>query len=544
MSVKRLTAMVWCLVIVVAVAAAQGVKCAWGTTDERYNSVEQFPSGRRAVPVLELTAWRGERVNAQFVVMNQGAETAVVSFSASPLTSKYGKEITDVVSGGFVENVIADRYSDCGYHDLEQYGNRPMPDRISRSQATALASGSVMGAWLTLRVPQEAQADTYRGIINITSEGTSSTLSYRLHVVDRVLPPPSEWSFHLDFWQHPYAVARYHDVPLWSQEHFDLMRPIMEELASAGQKVVTATLTPRPWNGQSQDPYGTMVTWMKRIDGTWLYDFTVFDTWVEFMASCGIDRQINCFSMIPWHLSFEYFDQATGQLQEIKCAPGEQAYNDFWGGMLREFVVHLREKGWLEKTTIAMDERQPEQMRQAMDLIKSVAPELKVSLAGNYHPEIESDLCDYCVDYSQIDLMSRSVVERRRNEGLITTFYTCCSTEVPNTFTFSSPAEAELLPWLAAAYGFDGYLRWAFNNWTLTPLLDSRFRSWPSGDTYIIYPFAETSVRWERLVEGVQQYEKWRILGADPKLVTPLQKVSPMPIMSRRMARARAALNK
>ena len=63
----------------------------------------------------------------------------------------------------------------------------------------------------------------------------------------------------------------------------------------------------KPWNGQTEDFFETMVTWMKKADGTWSFDYTVFDRWVEFMMSVGIDQQINCYSMVPWELSFQYF---------------------------------------------------------------------------------------------------------------------------------------------------------------------------------------------------------------------------------------------
>ena len=110
--------------------------------------------------------------------------------------------------------------------------------------------------------------------------------------------------------------------PCGVREHLDAMRPLMKMLADAGQKIITATLTHKPWNGQTEDYFDTMVTWMKRADGTWAFDYTVFDRWVEFMMSVGIDKQINCYSMVPWELSFQYFDQATNSLQFVKTAPG------------------------------------------------------------------------------------------------------------------------------------------------------------------------------------------------------------------------------
>ena len=79
-------------------------------------------------------------------------------------------------------------------------------------------------------------------------------------------------------------------------------------------------------------------------------------------------------------------------------------------------------------------------------------------------------------------------------------------------FTFSDPAEAVYAGWYTAACGYDGFLRWAYNSWVGEPLTDSRFRTFPAGDTYIIYPGARSSVRFERLVEGIQDAEKISIL--------------------------------
>ena len=99
----------------------------------------------------------------------------------------------------------------------------------------------------------------------------------------------------------------------------------------------------------------------------------------------------------------------------------------------------------------------------------------------------------------------------------MTTYYTCCTEPRPNTFTFSEPAEAEWLAWHSAKENLDGYLRWALNSWVKNPLQDSRFTAWAAGDTYMIYPGARSSIRLERLTEGVQAFEKIRILKEELK---------------------------
>lgn len=39
-----------------------------------------------------------------------------------------------------------------------------------------------------------------------------------------------------------------------------------------------------------------------------MYDYTVFGCWVEFMHSYGVGPYIYCYSVIPWELTFCYYD--------------------------------------------------------------------------------------------------------------------------------------------------------------------------------------------------------------------------------------------
>ena len=207
----------------------------------------------------------------------------------------------------------------------------------------------------------------------------------------------------------------------------------------------------------------------------------------------------------------ENVDSETKEMVDTLIArPGSKVYEDHWREFLLDFTAHLKEKGWFEKTAIAMDERPVEDMQKAIEFVTRTVPGLKITLAGGYHPEIENDLFDMCVASYQI--VPEDVMERRNRDGKFTTYYTCCEEAFPNNFTFSPPAESTWQAWHAAYKGYSGYLRWAYMSWVLDPLQDSRFRNWPAGDTYFVYPESRSSIRFERLREGIQDYEKIRII--------------------------------
>lgn len=483
----------------------------WGSIDVRYDESITPCIGPKT---LQLAGWRGERVMAQALVQAPAGAEGVAYF-LSDLRGPGWVIPAAQAETGWVTTVWTDCLNPdgtgCGDRsDRSPFDSSRVADRIDiHTQMLTLAPGEQQGLWLSLDIPREARPGKYRGTLSFTSGGkTFASLAFVVNVAPLCLPERT--AFHLDLWQNPFAVARIEGVPLWSEAHLAAMRPLMERLARAGQKVVTCSIMHYPWNGQTYDPFLSMVTWTKTVDGGWRFGYEVFDRWVEFMISCGISERINCYSMVPWALSFPYFDEATATMQVVHAAPGEPEYDRMWTAMLKSFARHLKEKGWFERTAIAMDERPFETMLRTLDVIRAGDPGFHVALAGNWYPELETELDDYCLPVAVP--FPDDVLAARKARGAVSTFYTCCAEGYPNTFTFSPPAEAEWIGWHVAARSLDGYLRWAYNSWTADPVNDSRFRSWAAGDTYLVYPGNCPSVRFERLVRGIQQWEKIRVL--------------------------------
>ncbi|ADV42795.1 DUF4091 domain-containing protein [Bacteroides helcogenes] len=500
-----------------AVAGEPPLRVSWATTDYLADRSE-YPFTVDCPGRQQFVAWRGERLHAKALIWSSDREGEVSFTIEQPENARWVDESTT----GFMRYVMTDELNKdgkggCGYRpDKTQFDSSLVADRIEPIRSMRYEAKTVQPVWITFDVPHDAAPGLYKGSVTVKYGDTvCRILPYSIRVIDRTLPLPGEQKFHLDLWQNPFAVARMAGVPLWSKEHFEAMRPLMERLAKAGQRGITASITHKPWNGQTYDYFENMITEIKRADGTWIYDYTVFDRWVEFMRSCGVRPYIYCYSVIPWKLTFRYYDQATNRMVDRKMEVSDQEFDGYWVAKLKAFASHLKEKGWFEQTIIAMDERPKESMEAALRVIRKADPMYKISLAGNYHEEWNGELFDYCIGYN--DKYPDGVVEGRREKGKITTFYTCCTEVYPNTFTFSQPVEASALGLVAAERGLDGYLRWAYNSWVESPGQDSRFSAWAAGDTYLVYPKNESSARFEKLIEGIQMFEKIQVLKADTK---------------------------
>lgn len=465
----------------------------------------------------ETDVWKGERVSTQMVLWSKDSITKA-QIEKNDFISESGDKIdSDNIEIQFVKYVITDEFAGgCGYRKPEDFDASLAADALEPLSTYAMKANEARPVWITINTPPQTNPGRYRSNIVLKIEGQKSKeFELILNVIDKTLPNAKDWEFHLDLWQNPYAIARYHDVEAWSQAHWDLLKPIMKRLANAGQKVITVSLNKRPWGGQTYDQFESMIGWIKKEDGSWSYDYTIFDKWVQFMMELGIDNQISCYSMVPWGNELYYFDNQEGNEIKVIAPPGTKEYDAIWKPFLIDFKEHLVSKGWNNITRIAMDERGPKEMKAMLELINEIAPEFGVSLADNHksYKQYPNELKDMSVAFGH-PVDEEDLVIRKQN-GYISTHYVCCSDQFPNTFTFSDPMEGIFIGWYSMAAKFDGFLRWAYNSWVENPLQDSRFRSWPAGDTYLVYPSNRSSIRFETLRDGIEDAEKIRILRED-----------------------------
>ncbi len=447
---------------------------------------------------IKLVGWKGERVNGQIIVSAEQnlSQLRVVS---SPLKGEQGSL---PVKSSFVKFTKAQ--------------GKPTADIISNTENERLEqqAGINRTVWVSVDIPKNAKPGIYKGKIKVLAKNEKSILvPVEIQVLNKTLPSPNQWKMHLDLWQHPESVARWHGVEAWSPEHFALMKPIMKRLADAGQKVITCSIIDEAWGGQTFDHFPAMIEWIKKKDGTLTWDYTNFDKWVSFMINdVGIKDQISCYTMIPWSMKVRVLNEATGEYEDMDNKPGDPSFEKLWGPFLSDFAKHVKQKGWEDITCIGIDERPDHMVKAAKEVIDKYSPKMKIVSAVNHPSAMSDSVYDLSPILFHFNTVTPEMLQKRKAAGQKTTFYVCCGPDKPNTFTNSPLAESEWMGLFAAANNADGFLRWAYNSWGRNPLETTAFGSWRDGDCYLVYPGNLSSLRFEKLRDGIEEFEKINLL--------------------------------
>ena len=487
-----------------------GLHVAFGSTDELYLRCE--------VPVLKerqvwnATGWKGERLNAQVLVWSPNSQEQI-RFQVTDLKNEKG----EVIEKGQIRfNLVRYVLSNFPYRaknfscEVTNQMAYLIPDRLENFERFALPGRTVRPVWLSLDIPVTAQPGDYHGSLQVSASNASSTLLLRIHVQQMILPNPRNWKFRLDLWQNPWAVASYFHVRPWSEEHKTLLRAHLKLYADAGGKYVTTYCVHSPWSDNSFFLERTMIDLIKTFSGSWKFDYSIFDQYINLASEVGVDRAITIFTPIPWGNRFRYLDEKSDNYVTEQWSPKSEQFKTFWNLFLNDLKLHLLNKGWFEKIYLGINENPLDLTVAAVKVIKDNSKDWKITYAGDWHREVSSLLDDYSAIVTREPDMKQ--VQERAARGFTTTYYVCCSPPQPNNFVFSAPIEGRYIAWYAAARGYSGFLRWAYDAWPADPMRDARHTLWPAGDCFLVYPGANSSIRFEKLREGIADYEKIIIL--------------------------------
>lgn len=488
-----------------------GLHVAFGSTDEAYFRSE-VPVFNDEIKTWEETGWRGERLNA--VILAWSPDTiSQVRFILNDLKDIKGNILSksnfklDLVRYVLSNYPYDAREVNCGEAQMNKI--YLMPDRLEKFDRFDIPGNSTRPLWLSVDIPSNTIPGVYKGTLEIKSEKNSTVLNLQIKVQNHLLPKPYDWKFRLDLWQNPWIVALYYGVKPWAAEHKALLKKHLKMYADAGGKFITANVIHSVW---ADETYGSLVEWIKKKDGSWKFDYNFFDQYVQLAMEMGVDKAITIYSPIPYGEAFRYLDEATGNFIYERWSPTSDTFRTNWNSFLSDLKIHLEKKGWFEKTYIGINENGPEQTLSAIEMVRNNSGKWKITYAGDWHSGLDTLLNDYSSIIGKEPQVNE--VKSRSSLHRTSTFYVCCTPPKPNNFVFSPPVESRWIGWYTYAHGYDGFLRWAYDTWPADILHDARNVHWNggAGDCYMVYPGGNSSIRFEKMREGIVDFEKLRIL--------------------------------
>ncbi|MGD0922521.1 MAG: hypothetical protein ABSA70_12270, partial [Terriglobia bacterium] len=196
------------------VAAAQGSPegsqfSAWVPGAEIRITPASFSRELKTGAVAE--AFRNEVVSLQLAVR---AKEPLEPFAATCLPTEAGPNAS--LPCAWMEI----RYP--GYVLVDEIGQY-VSDPLFEKSPQKLEANTTQAVWLTIRIPKDTSPGTYTGKLEVRAGNREVNFTLHLRVLDFTLPDMPEGSFYLNIWQDPAAVARWAKVPVWSEQHWELL---------------------------------------------------------------------------------------------------------------------------------------------------------------------------------------------------------------------------------------------------------------------------------------------------------------------------------
>lgn len=402
---------------------------------------------------------------------------------------------------------------------------------LPKHKPLEIPAGENQPLWVLVYVPRDARPGDYTGSIKLSAEGWSETVPIALHVWDFALPEKNrlETAFGFD----PSLVFRYHGAKSEADRRklLDLyFRSFAEHRISPYDPVPLDHFQVRFITEEPQ-PRAEI-------------DFARFD---QAMAEAVAKYHFNTFRLPIQGMGGGTF-HARHEPQIGPFKENTPQYQALFASQVRQLESHLREKGWLDMAYVYwFDEPDPKDyafVRAGMERLKRFAPGIRRMLTEEPVEPLFGAVDIWCPVSFNYD---HAAAEKRRHLGERFWWYVCCGPKAPYCTLFIDHPATELRVWHWQTWQrkIAGTLIWSTNYWTSSAAYpetpqnpyedpmsyvsgygtprgtkaywgngDGRFLYPPeaaavpglSGDKAVIEP-PVSSIRWEMLREGVEDYE-------------------------------------
>ena len=447
-------------------------------------------------PVV-LSALQGETISFQVACFYDGKENKYIQIKVSSPISSYIK----------LREVILVPSSFPSYKETDNGYLRSTPGmypdilRIRKNNQMKLVAGQWRSLWVDIETTREIQSGHYPITIEFNNEDgrESSRISTELNMIGRELPP-----LHIKNtrWFHADCLADYYDVPVFSEEHFQIIENFIE---TAAKRDINMILVP-----QFTPPLDTAVggerTTLQLVDvrvnnGNYEFDFTKLKRFIQICIVKGIKYLEMSHLFTQWGAKSAPKIMATidGVYQRIfgwDTPSDGPEYKTFLSCYLPQLTEQLKLL-FVDQITYFHISDEPhlkhlETYRHAVSLVKPY-------LEGFQIIDAMSNVQFYEMGLTQQPICAIDAIDPFLDKQVPKLWgYYCCDQKltVSNCFMSMKSSRARVYGIQIYLFNLTGFLHWAFNFYNtqfstehINPYeVTDAGDSFPSGDAFVVYP--------------------------------------------------------
>lgn len=383
-------------------------------------------------------------------------------------------------------------------------------DQVSPGLQTAISARSCQPYFVSFRIPADAVPGVYTGSIQVSAKDQHAvSVPVRIEVLDWLLPDASRFQTRAFLEQSPHGVAKHYKVELWSDAHFKHMEATFKQLGRIGNGWM---LIPVIHNTEFANDRDSPVRWIRGKDGKYRFDFTAMDRYIDLVVRHAGRPEVICFSIM--HADTKagskvrpevWLEDESGGKKLLQLDSSQPHYREAWSAFALSLFAHMKKRGLSDAVFWGMPWDNLRD-RNLMALLKEVTPRVPWFNAGHRQRHR-----DYCKGWSMIYQTTISPVSQK---GWKVPYPFVSNPRANNSV---STAEGVSLPyayrlWVnrALVSGLNGIGRIGADYWCgygypfpmyMPVYMPCRMFLWPGESG------AESSVRYEMLIEGVQETE-------------------------------------
>lgn len=391
---------------------------------------------------------------------------------------------------------------------------------IAAGSDVAAPGGQNQPLWFTVAVPRDAAAGDYAATLTVDVGGAAQDIPVKLHVFDFALPAEigfdGQWNSSFEALGGSESLEKVQALKDFFYEH---------------RLVPSSIAWPAGLNYDGGIDYDCASGKFVETDNP--YDFSQLGPkYIDGVGWNGVG--------FPSFMVMNFVDNSTPRPQQfcgVDRGPdhyGTAEYNAAWSKLLAALDAYLVAHAWTGKGYyyVQNEPQGPEDYDLAAflaDLTKTAAPNLRIAVSEEPKPEIVDNAKakghSYDLWMAHLSHFEPAYAAKRQAAGEQVWWYFLDSDLPPhfNPITIDHPGiEGRIGHWAAWKYRILGFAYYSVTGWGGDPYADPRPQgTQQNGDGFLLYPpqggQPVTSIRWELMREGVEDFEYLR-LAADGKV--------------------------